>query len=109
MPILESKKAMDATYMEREKSGRGRGGRRRGGGGGFVYDENSGYEPAPGRGRGDGGGRGRYGAPDILRGHGSPSFALLTHTSNVSTIIIAWASSRVVDGRSNSNGGIYLR
>ncbi|CAB1096546.1 unnamed protein product [Ectocarpus sp. CCAP 1310/34] len=53
----ETRRAMDATYMERQ-SGRGGRGRRRRGGGGFVYDNDSGYEPGRGRGRGRGG-RGR--------------------------------------------------
>ncbi|CAM9831195.1 unnamed protein product [Ectocarpus sp. 12 AP-2014] len=53
----ETRRAMDATYMERE-SGRGGRGRRRRGGGGFVYDSDNGYEPGRGRGRGRGG-RGR--------------------------------------------------
>ncbi|CAM9640246.1 unnamed protein product, partial [Ectocarpus sp. 8 AP-2014] len=50
----ETRRAMDATYMERQ-SGRGGRGRRRRGGGGFVYDSDSGYEPGRGRGRGRGG------------------------------------------------------
>ncbi|CAM9604754.1 unnamed protein product [Hapterophycus canaliculatus] len=52
----DTRRAMDATYMERASGrGRGRGGRRRGGGSGFVYGGGSGNEAAGrgGRGRGE--------------------------------------------------------
>lgn len=49
--------AMDATYMERERSGKPRAGRKRGRGDDFIYDDKAGYGPGRGRGgrgRGDG-------------------------------------------------------
>ncbi|CAM9856462.1 unnamed protein product [Pylaiella littoralis] len=53
----DTRRAMDATYMERERSGKPRAGRKRRRGDDFIYDDKAGYGPGRGRGgrgRGDG-------------------------------------------------------